>query len=171
MGCAAEPIDEASVVGRGSGCGDRTGPRVAGTWSLQASVATSEPSRYCSQLEGRSWCRPCRAPPGCIRRAGADPVTRHVGDLGGVVAVPCRLQHGQRSVERTARTAPMTRRVLSNPSVARACDRVGDQTQPGPGRLLARRRLAPRPHGRVVGRRCDRERWIASASETVVRSG
>ena len=32
---------------------------------------------------------------------------------------------------------------------------IGDQTQPGRGRLLAHRRVAPRPRGAAVGRHCD----------------
>ena len=36
-------------------------------------------------------------------------------------------------------------------------ERDGDQTQPGPGRLLARRRLAPCPREAAVGRHCARQ--------------
>ena len=52
----------------------------------------------------------------------------------------------------TRRGAP--RRLFSSRAAGQRRYRNGDQTQPGPGRLLARRRLAPRPRGAPVGRLC-----------------
>ena len=63
-----------------------------------------------------------------------------------------RLARGYRHCRlRTAR-----RRSLTSLAPPPPADCVGDQTQPGPGRLLARRRLAPRPREAAVGRRGDR---------------
>ncbi len=45
----------------------------------------------------------------------------------------------------------------------------GDQTQPGPGRLLARRRLAPRPREAAVGRQSASWRGTVTAIEAIVR--
>ena len=63
-------------------------------------------------------------------------------------------------------TASNAGRVLSLQDRRNPRDRNGDQTQPGPGRLLARRRLAPRPHGAVVARHWTRPAWDGADRES-----
>ena len=62
-------------------------------------------------------------------------------------------------------------RLLSRSRPRRPGYRNGDQTQPGPGRLLARRRLAPRPHGPAVGRPSARPLRDPSRGESDRRRG
>ena len=56
-----------------------------------------------------------------------------------------------------------------------ANERFGGQTQPGPGLLLARRRLAPLPRGAAIGRRSGGRSqlwcWVATGSPAALSEG